>query len=586
MNNDKIIDTVTNKIISKIDSTFNTLQKIRFVYLELGKYLEKNTDFFLSDKLNKMSLSAEEINDIYYKDKINVAFRNGQERYQIICKSAALFLKHIFDKLGIVSDLFHTNGEVDSILHWFLVVKGDNEEQYFLTLAADLPFIKNNFPTCHFASHINYFDEFGNPRYFVPENCKFNTKKVSYKNEDGKVITGLEINHTVLTNSEEKEQFLKDLDKSIGYEKLYDSSLIDDKGLRELFYVQMEQNSMVFNIYRKCFNIEKDSFKNTFDVTESEVDNFKKELENYFQKFFKKNLGINSADAFKEYLIDFLKEEVKIDSSLSYREIEEKYRSEIRKINKKVKSDYIIIIQSIVALGNKFDNFISLRKECNLLEKNIQKCLNEKDDFVYTLQKQRLVKEEALVKAKNSISITKLSPLMNTLAFCLIKNDIIFSKKEYVPLEYIVNKFKLMFPLIFDCNYMNYETLPYNSFSIQNYSEQIVIVKQMLHKIFSELSENNCKDMEDYDIHYSPVENRIQTYPLKDKETGEYCIGFRFGAKSTENVVQYIYIPSKNLLRLRNPIKDKNKYWIVSERFNKQLQKIEDIEESNLERKK
>ncbi len=65
----------------------------------------------------------------------------------------------------------------------------------------------------------------------------------------------------------------------------------------------------------------------------------------------------------------------------------------------------------------------------------------------------------------------------------------------------------------------------------------------MLGKIFSELSEDNCKDIEDYSFRYTPVENRIKTYPLRDKDTFEYCIGFQFGCKPFETTNQYIYIP-------------------------------------------
>ena len=98
-------------------------------------------------------------------------------------------------------------------------------------------------------------------------------------------------------------------------------------------------------------------------------------------------------------------------------------------------------------------------------------------------------------------------------------------------------------------------------------------------RIFSELTEQNCMDRDDYNRKYTPVENRVQTFPLKDKETGEYCIGFGFGGKDEENTVNYIYVPSENELRKRDPILDLEKYWIVSERFNKKLQKLEDIEE-------
>ena len=124
----------------------------------LGKYLEKNTDFFLNDKLESLKISDEDIKRIYTDDKIAVANRNNNYSYQIICKSAALVLKGIFDRLNIKSTMVHTCGKEDEIRHWFLVVSDDNYKQYYLTLAADLPYIKNEFPTHHFANSIPYFN--------------------------------------------------------------------------------------------------------------------------------------------------------------------------------------------------------------------------------------------------------------------------------------------------------------------------------------------------------------------------------------------------------------------------------------------
>ena len=46
-----------------------------------------------------------------------------------------------------------------------------------------------------------------------------------------------------------------------------------------------------------------------------------------------------------------------------------------------------------------------------------------------------------------------------------------------------------MFPIVFDCNYGKDKLISHTFFSTQNYSEQITIIKQMLKKIFSELTE-------------------------------------------------------------------------------------------------
>ena len=40
-----------------------------------------------------------------------------------------------------------------------------------------------------------------------------------------------------------------------------------------------------------------------------------------------------------------------------------------------------------------------------------------------------------------------------------------------------------------------------------------------------------------------------------------------------------MYTPSKNELKIVNPLVDFNEYWIVSSRFNRQINKLEDIDD-------
>ena len=224
---DEIINNVTDTVIKGVNPSWNKLQKIRFVYLELGKYLEKNTSFFLNEKLDNFSLSKEEMNDIYFNDKLNISEREHSiNQYQVICKSAAAFLKNAYDKLGIYSEFVHTIGDTNNIRHWFIVAVDDDNNQYFLTLAADLPYIKNNLPTCHFASNISFFGRDDNPNYEIDDESKLETVRVAHRDNNGNFLLGHEIKHTVLVNDDK----LKDIDYSIGYSRLYEAiETISDK---------------------------------------------------------------------------------------------------------------------------------------------------------------------------------------------------------------------------------------------------------------------------------------------------------------------------------------------------------------------
>ena len=587
-NNIDIMNNIVNKVINNVDENWNKLQKIRYVYLELGKYLEKNTDFFLNEKLAKgnLSLSNEEMNDIYIKDKINISNRNNTNiQYQVICKSAAALLKMCFDKLNIESNLIHTKEQINNINHWFVVAKGDNEEQYFLTLVADLPYIKNSLPTVHFANNISYLDADGKEIYVIPENTNLILSDINYKDKEGNIKVVKEIKHTILTNTKESIERLKRIDDSIGYGKLYDINLLyKRREIHDLFLKFSEENSKIFQIFRSNFNIpEKDSIS-IDNITKEQVAYFKNELEIYIgNSLFKlnKQRNLRQGNPIKNYILRKLKD-IKIDNiniNLPSRELLKEYKKELKEKYK----EEVSVLESLFIIEDRFDNFLKIKQEYNILEEKVNNYNGNNKDEIYNLQKEIFDIDEKLQKCKQDLSIIQLNNILDRMAYYFLKNKLEYTKDKYIPLDYIVTKFEIMFPVVFDCNYGKDNLTPSTFFSIQGYSEQIFTIKQLLKKIFIELTENNCKDMENYNYNFSPIENRIQTYPLKDKKTKEYCIGFRFGAKDTENVVQYIYIPSKNLLRRRNPIKDQEKYWIISERFNQELQEIENIETNNNE---
>ena len=61
------VNEIVNRVVFSVKKEWSTLEKIRFVYLETGKYLVKDTDFFFSmdGKLDDYNLSLEELADIY-----------------------------------------------------------------------------------------------------------------------------------------------------------------------------------------------------------------------------------------------------------------------------------------------------------------------------------------------------------------------------------------------------------------------------------------------------------------------------------------------------------------------------------------
>lgn len=558
-NVDIIINSIEKEIKSKCN--WNKLQKIRYVYLKLGQFLEKNTDFFLNDKLGNYGLSIQKINEIYINDILS--FRKnakGVYQYQVICKSAAFLLKKIFDKIDIYSEFVYTTSDNNSnIRHCFLIVQDDEGKQYFLTLAADLPYIKNDFPTQHFATHLTFFSSNGEPNYVISKDTKMHTHEIVDKNTDK---TGIEFEHAILS-----ENYLMQIDKSIGYECLYQSkNLITSQSLSFLYYEYLESNSDIYKIFKKYLKINDEEFNSGYHVEEEDIDNFINNLNKYiFDRIGNK----------KNIISDLIKE---IENPV-YNENDNLYifmvnnKNSLKKITNFKLSELVKMLNQLFELEQRFLELKNSKVELQNFY-NINKNNNNYDvEKYYKLFK-------AYKNATQNVSMPKLNPILNRIAFYFIKDQIsIKNQNDYVSTEYILNKFITMFPIVFDCNYKDNKTVKVNNLSIQNYSEQVVVIKKMLATIFSELTEKNCCDIEDYDKKYSPVENRIQIFPLKDKNTGEYSIAFRFGKKNEENAPEFVYIPSENLLRLRNPIEDKNRYWICSRRFNDLLQGAENMEE-------
>ena len=216
------IQDLINEVVTKVDKNWPTIYKVRYIYLEIGKRLYKDVDFFFSvdGKLGEANLSISEIRDIYNSN----LGRYVGKYLGVICKSASYILKIAYDKVGINSELIETNTQIVAsseteeflIHHWFLAINCD-EKIYFATLTPDLPYIQMNMDTRHFGSDIPYKRDY-----------------------DGKIIQiykGNEIKHSVISRKE-----LKEIDIAIGY--IHTNYHYNDKGqLNNKWFLQYDNSS-------------------------------------------------------------------------------------------------------------------------------------------------------------------------------------------------------------------------------------------------------------------------------------------------------------------------------------------------------
>lgn len=559
-----IAESISAEIIPRIDNSWTKRQKIRFVYLELGKYLEKNTDFFLNDKLDDFALSKEEMMNIYSNDIVNTSNReNYRYQYQVICKSAAFFLKYIFDKIGIKSEYVRTTGKSDGIRHWFIAAQDDTGSNLFLTLAADLPFIKNNFPTEHFATDFSYMRD-GIQLYEAPE----------------------EIDHLVLSKEE-----LKSLDESIGYSKLYS---LDEKGRTiDLFpknysyihFTTVEENSEIFNIFKRCLKIDDSLIKRIDEIENSDFIDFLQELNKYVCNSIVKSLNIDGTNvlgkdiegSLKNIIVELgKKRNINIDGNLSIKQI----MKSIKKTDLfRGYEQNIELINILLRVNNLINNFVSIREQYEKLQKEISELENNKLDESNADIFKSLLYEESILKnkledAQKEIGISKLNELLKRISYYFVSEDLEYNSSA-ISTTYVAKKLAVMFPIVFESYRPQDPDRTPNSFSLQGYSEQIVIIKKLLRIVFNEITQKNTSKISNYNSHYSPVENIIQTYPLRDKKTGEYCIGFYISGLDDEKEYSFIYIPSINVFKSFDLLMESENYLIVSNRFTNKIDELE-----------
>lgn len=294
------VNYLINKIVNSIDKSWNKNEIIRYVYISLGKELCKDVKFFysLDKKMEDYSYTFDSLRELYEPRNV--------ETYKVICKSAAMVLKSIFDRLGIESSLIKTvsgnpfidkeSFELLTVYHWFICVSGEKDKKYFMTLVPDLMNIQFNLPTEHFANNIEYKREV-----------------------DGKLVQvyeGEEIKASIMSDEE-----IKLIDEKIGYIKPY--YITDDNGNRK----KVSEYDDVFFKYMLDF-IRKDGymFERAYDT-----DFFKNALSFKIDgKCIEEYLNSGEIDDAKiELWLDYLKDMVNDKFDINDKE----YRDSIGKIN-------------------------------------------------------------------------------------------------------------------------------------------------------------------------------------------------------------------------------------------------------------
>lgn len=551
------LEDLSNLIVQGVDTNWSTLKKIRYTYLTLGKYLEKNTDFFLSveGKLKELNISSKRLKELY-NALPNVL---DQDWYKVICRSAASILQYCLNKMGINSwlvkstDSSPTHDNSMEINHWFLAVQ-DGDKTYFLSLAADLANIKNGFKTEHFARYISY-------------------KKTNRETgEKIQVYEGEKIYETELS-----EDILYQLDQELGYVK--NKVVVDDN----LYISQKKKiekgNYLVYDDFFFDYILYKQKNNNWFLELEGEKTDFYKEIYQAIPYNFR-----SATNQDYQYFINKILELCTKQINILINNLVNKYQNKYKMNDAIIWKETIIKLIRQKKLPKGFDDDLDLKNIRKMVEDvkvltqiKIPKFLDKISNNDYELT------DEDIKYIKNIIKTS----IVNISFYFIDKPDLLERKYNHkISNSYLASKFLTMFGKIFNCNeYVE-------NFNYLSYSEQKEIILKVIPVIFEDdnISEEIGRARflgkdDDYKGSKKPILNIIRLYTIKNKDDGSYCTIFHFpnyeNGSDVENEIFIKFDIQNNtltLLRSIELIRLSQNYMIISETLNSRIEDIENIE--------
>ena len=551
------VEDIINLAVSGIKDEWSNLEKIRYIYLTIGKYLSKDTDFFFSaeKKLGDLNSNIDELERIYNSLE--------GENFKVICRSASYILQRALAKINIKSKIikdittfsdYQENGKEFRINHFFLAVE-DDDKTYLMALASDLPYIQMGMKTRHFGSNI-------------PQYLELRT------GETVKIYEGEEIKHTILNDED-----LIEMDKKIGYVNQYynydnegnqskkwnmnynDTSyyMIKDALKNNKLYYEIEGQNTEF--YKSLY-----SFRGSYDQAIS-FDNSK--LGDLLQADWDKWVRILCQN-----INDKIEEITGIYTKTNFDVSNWNYEEWLKEVCICVQ-DYVLIEANNGKVAKFDEYYVDDNFKFNKWSRKIKKKfgmpkIGEDYDNVLAI----LGKMNALVDfSKGKGDKTHFNDLLNSLAFHFIDSrNVIMPHQKFITNHYIADKFSKVFPKLFSCNEI------VTDFNKMKYSEQVVIIKDILELMYPELNYANSSQIDEYDDKYCATLNRVHIYPIKRRSDGQYAIVFNIIGDNMQGDYYFLYDLKKNTFEVANILQIYMDYIIVSERMKSRLEDAEDIE--------
>ena len=542
-----MLEEIKQKIINGVDPSWPIINKIRYVYLELGKEITKDADFFIYaqkkfDDENK-KLSFDDLKDIYENEN----GRTVNDKIAVICRSSCYILKDILKSLGIQSKVLKTkfrklniydskNYKSLDVFHYILEAK-DKDDYYLMALSADLPYIHNNMKTQHFAADIPF----------------------SYQKNDGsfnKIYDDGEDNHTIIS-----EDRLRDIDEEIGYLQYYYNynhhgnkmkgyQLQYDDNSLHILKIMQRNNNLYYNILLKDTDFYKDLY--TYTIRDN------KEI--FLETNPITDLDLKIKDMWVRQLCHTVTKKIekltrkKVDYSVF-----KLNNWSFRNWQKAMCENYK---EFILDEKDFSDNEIDENFKYNNWSRKVKECI-EYDYYDYDSILAILDKTSALINLVYGKTKGRFNDLFNKLGFHFINKKFVYDKNN-VSSTYVNKKFATLFPFVFSANDV------ISKFNQDSYAEQSALIKEIIEMLFPELDIGKNGQIPN-------VFKRIQLFTVQNNDTQNYDIVFKVASDKDFNEQYYLYKIKENEFFPINilSIMGSGKYTSISERLRTDLTDID-----------
>ena len=133
--------------VKKETQGLNDIEKLRYVYIDLGKRFAFDLDFSFGNTKSKQK--------IYHKSGTLDGIEEGLENNVIICKTLAKMYEHIMNSLGINLKTIVDDSDSRKYPHVYNILKAEDGKTYIFDLQEDMRNIKAHLRTKYFGIQAN-----------------------------------------------------------------------------------------------------------------------------------------------------------------------------------------------------------------------------------------------------------------------------------------------------------------------------------------------------------------------------------------------------------------------------------------------